>query len=379
MADIYHHQDKLGSINDELQLSKKLDSIHEVLKERFPFIARVSVALYDEKTDLVKTFIDSSETDEEKLQRYQAPLSETSSLKEIAERRCPRVVNDLEIFSGGEKKHTRTIAKGGYKASYTLPIFARSKLFGFLFFNSYERDVFTENVLYHLDPFGHLIALTIISNLEATFTLLAAVKTAREISHLRDEETGAHLDRMSRYSRIIAQKIADKYQLTDEHIEKIFEFSPLHDIGKIGIPDSILLKPGKLSGDEFEQMKSHAVLGKIFIDNVLRQLDVEHLEYAEMMRNIAELHHEAVDGSGYPNGLKRDEIPIEARIVAVADVFDALTSKRPYKEAWSNQRAFDALLQLRNVKLDPDCVDALIDSRDYIEEIQSYFKETYLG
>jgi HD-GYP domain-containing protein (c-di-GMP phosphodiesterase class II) len=156
-------------------------------------------------------------------------------------------------------------------------------------------------------------------------------------------------------------------------------FAPLHDIGKISIPDSILLKPGKLTPEELEIMRTHARMGREIIDDMLNNFGLEGIEYASVMRNIAEYHHEHVDGTGYPMGLKGEEIPLEARIVAVADIFDALTSCRPYKKAWSNNEAFEMLMQLAGIKLDVECVNIMIENRADVEYIQAQFAANELG
>lgn len=234
-------------------------------------------------------------------------------------------------------------------------------------------------MLKELDVFGHLISLMIINELSTVKVMDAALKTTRKITHLRDPETGSHLDRMSRYSRLIAQSLVGKYQLNDEYIEYVFMFSPLHDIGKIAIPDSILLKPGPLDDTERNIMNTHARKGREMIDDIVTNFNLDGIPHLDILRNIAEYHHEALNGSGYPAGKSKSEIPLEARIVAVADVFDALTSRRPYKEAWSNDEAFDLLKQLAGEKLDVDCVHALIDNRSDIEQIQQQFKEDIYG
>jgi HD-GYP domain-containing protein (c-di-GMP phosphodiesterase class II) len=226
-----------------------------------------------------------------------------------------------------------------------------------------------------MDLFGHMISLMVMNELNTAHTLSAALKTTGDIVKHRDPTTGTHIDRMSRYAELIARALADRYDLNDEYIQYVYLFSPLHDIGKVGIPDSILLKTGQLTEEEYRAMQRHTVLGRELIDRLLDNFGLDGFRYADVLRNIAEYHHEAVNGSGYPDGLAGDDIPLEARIVAVADVFDALTSQRPYKPAWSNGKALKVLQQMADTQLDHDCVSALIHHRDEIERIQREFGE----
>lgn len=224
-----------------------------------------------------------------------------------------------------------------------------------------------------------MISLMIINEFATIRTLAAAIKTTGHITHCRDPETGSHLDRMSRYSRLIAGAIAVKYDLDDDYIEHVFMYSPLHDIGKIAIPDEVLLSPNRLEKSEMEIMKTHARKGREMIDDLIMNFGLQNIDHIDILRNIAEYHHESVNGTGYPDGKSNDEIPLEARIVAVADVFDALTSRRPYKEAWSNEMAISNLQQLAGEKLDKDCVDALLDNMDEVLKIQQQFREDCFG
>lgn len=374
---MFEHQDVLAALNGKLPLPKKIEYVHGLLKDRFDFIDRISVAIYDPKTDLLKTFLHSSDS-ENPLTLYSAKLADSSSMQEILTVGRPRVVNDLNIFSKARTEHTRRIASLKYKSSYTMPMFMNGEFFGFLFFNSHQKNVFDETTLHYLDMVGHLVSLLVIHDMSTTRSLYAIVKTAANMTLHRDLETGAHLDRMSNFARLIAKEVAKKYRLNDELVEHIFLFSPLHDIGKIGISDSILLKPGKLTKAEFDTMKTHATKGGDIIDMMLKNLGLDEFPHAEILRNIARYHHEAINGSGY-NGLTDEEIPIEAKIVAVADVFDALTSVRPYKEAWSNERAFVYLKSMVGSKFDKDCVEALMNCRAEVEDIQLRFKEDNIG
>lgn len=370
---MFEHQDVFAALNGKLPLPEKIEFVHELLKLRFDFIDRIAVAIYEAKTDLLKTFAHSSGGDSP-LTLYSAKLSDSVSMQEILKAGRPRLVNDLEIFSDVQAVHTRRIAAQQYQSSYTMPMFLNGEFFGFLFFNSYQKNAFDEAALYYLDMVGHLLSLLVMHELASMRSLVATVKTATNMTQHRDPETGAHLDRMSNYARLIAKEVATKYQIDDDLVEHIFLFSPLHDIGKIGIPDSILLKPARLTEAEFETMKTHTLKGGEIIDMMLENLGLGGLPHVDVLRNIALHHHEAVNGSGY-NGMKDEEIPIEAKIVAVADVFDALTSVRPYKEAWSNDRAFEFLQSMAGSKFDRDCVSALIDCRTEVESIQDRFKE----
>lgn len=372
------HQDALKELNHHIPLREKLIAAHKSMSEIFPFIVRIAVTIYDPQTTMLKTYLHSGE-DHNPLEHYQALLDDAPSLKEILNKGLPRVVNNLLTFDAGEHVHTQRVGREGYAASYTLPMYNNGNFFGFIFFNSNEKDVFTENVLRQIDIYGHMISLTILNELTSVHTLTAAVKTTGSITHVRDPETGSHLDRMSRYSRLIATELAEKYQLDDTYIEHIFMFSPLHDIGKIGIPDNILLKPELLTDNEKIVMQSHARKGREMVDNILENFGLENLEYMDVLRNIAEFHHESINGEGYPSGKKGDEIPLEARIVAAADVFDALTSVRPYKDAWSNEKAIQTLKKLSGETLDQDCVNALIKNMEQIEEIQKQFKQNPYG
>jgi HD-GYP domain-containing protein (c-di-GMP phosphodiesterase class II) len=338
----------------------------------------MAIALYDAEGDEIKTFLYSSET-ESRLRHYQVKLADAPSLAEIRERGRPRVVNDLDLFKSGEHRHTQVIAQQGYRASYTTPMVCEGVFFGFVFFNSDTSNVFDEHLLGELDMLAHLITLMVYNERAEISVLAATVKSAVEMSHERDPETGSHLQRMARYAQLIARALADRYSFDDQFVEHVFLFSPLHDLGKISIPDRILLKPGKLTQEEFEVMKTHAERGRSMVDNLLSNFGLDSIGYVDVLRNIAEYHHEAVDGSGYPQGLKAGLIPIEARIVAVADVFDALTSRRPYKEAWPNDKAFTTLQALAGEKLDRDCVQALIEEREEVERIQRTYQQDEFG
>lgn len=375
--ELFSHQDTLAKLHDSLPLSDKLRFLHQVIQQDFPFVDRLSIALLDEKTDILKTYTHSTKGFDP-LTAYEVPLSAAPSLREIMQHRRPRLVQDLAIFAHGTHEHTKRLATKDYKASYTMPLYQSGTFIGFLFFNSLQPHPFVPKVLRQIDIYGHLIALMVINELTAIRTLLSAVRVARSMTHYRDIETGAHIDRTAHYARLIAREIAQNHNISDEQIEHIFMFSPLHDIGKIGIPDSILRKPGKLNEEETKIMMTHPEKGGEIINTILKDFGLGTFGHVDIMRNIAEYHHEAIDGSGYPKGLKGDEIPIEARISSVADIFDALTSHRAYKTPWSNEEAFAMLERLADTKLDRDCVEAMLNNIDKVVEIQQHFRDEEL-
>jgi len=178
----------------------------------------------------------------------------------------------------------------------------------------------------------------------------------------KDEDTGTHVLRMSHYSAAIARKLG----LPEDEVESILYASPMHDVGKIGIPDRILLKPGKLDPDEWKVMQQHTLIG----GRILSGSEAGFVKLAEV---IALTHHEKWDGTGYPNGLRGEEIPIAGRITAIADVFDALTSKRPYKEPFSIEKSFSIIQGERGTHFDPKVVDAFFSITDEILTIKERF------
>jgi HD-GYP domain-containing protein (c-di-GMP phosphodiesterase class II) len=357
-----------------LPLGQKLFLIHEALKNHSVLIHRLAIALYDPKTDRVSTFLYSSGEDAS-IFNYSVKLSEVRSLRDIAQHGAPRIINNLTALPEGTSRHTQIILAQGYQSSLTYPLYYNGSLFGFLFFNSYQKNTFGGSLLHLMNLFSQMIATLVINETSLARTIAAAIRTTQNITRHKDEETGTHLARMSHYSRLIATMLAKRHGFTDEFIEYLLLFSPMHDIGKVAIPDSLLCKPGKLTAEEFEVVKRHATIGLEIINNMAKEFSFEDFPHIRMLRNIVEMHHEAMDGSGYPNGLRGEQIPIEARICAVADIFDALTSQRCYKPAWSNEKAFSVLREMAGTKLDKECVEALIGNPEKIIEIQANFAD----
>lgn len=205
-------------------------------------------------------------------------------------------------------------------------------------------------------------------------TIIALAKLAE----FRSPETGEHLERMREYVKILSLELkklpAYRNYISDKYIGNIYKSSPLHDIGKVGIPDNILLKPGKLTFEEFEIMKKHSVIGGDALSDAIKSTGMEQ-SFLNMGKEIAYYHHEKWDGTGYPEGLKGEEIPLTARITTLADVYDALTSKRAYKPAFSHDRARTIIIEESDSHFDPDILKAFIKLENDFIDIKKRYKD----
>ncbi|HYA46524.1 MAG TPA: HD domain-containing phosphohydrolase [Burkholderiales bacterium] len=355
-------------------LNHRLGSVHDQVREYFPFVVRIAVALYDPKTDDIKTFLHSP-SEGSPLTHYSTKLAGAGWLDELRRSRRSRVIDALESSVLGDQPHSLRIGAAGYKASYTVPVFDESSFLGFVFFNTDESHVFTERITRQLDLFVRIISLMIESALRSVNILVGGLHLLREISRFRDDETSSHLSRMSYYSELIARRIAANIGRDDDWVEHLRLFAPLHDIGKIATPDTILFKPDKLTEVESGVMRQHAAKGAAILIALIQSLSLEQVPHIDSLLNIARHHHERWDGKGYPDGLSGEHIPPEARIVKVADVFDALTSRRCYKPAWPPEKAAAFLRERAGIEFDARCVEALLSRNDEIVGIMQRFAE----
>lgn len=321
------HEDLLFELNKNISLTQKLKLIHGTLKRRFDFIDRISVALLDEKSAVLKTFLASSGRDYP-LEFYETPLSQAPSLQEIVRTGRPRVLNDLSALSKGTHEHTRSILDQGYRASYTIGIYASGALKGFVFFNSYDTQAFTEIVLQDLDVYAHLISSLVCQELASRKAILSVLKAAYEIVSPEDPDKGARMERLSGYARFIAKGLAEnvKYGFTDEEVEKISWLLPMVDLGKIG--------------NNFPPIR-------VFKEN----FDPELTEMVEVLDRLA---------ACYKNGQQHDpEFQVKSRILAAADLFDLLTATGYGIHNWTNEEAIALLETMSSSEVDQDCINVL--------------------
>jgi putative two-component system response regulator len=202
------------------------------------------------------------------------------------------------------------------------------------------------------------------------------------LAETRDLETGNHIRRTQHYVRVLAEHLRHHprfgVHLTDESVTMLFKSAPLHDIGKVGIPDHILLKPGRLTPEEFAVMKTHTTLGRDAIQSAENQIGVS-LDFLKMAKDIAYYHQEKWDGSGYPTGAAGEDIPVAARLMTVADVYDALVSQRPYKEAMTHEEAVAIMREGRGTHFDPDVLDAFLALQDEFRAIKDRYRDPAPG
>ena len=220
------------------------------------------------------------------------------------------------------------------------------------------------------------------TNVDPVRAALAVVVFAMaSLAEMRDSDTSQHILRVQHYVRTLAQRLKEHPRfvavLTDPYIGDLFQSAPLYDMGTIGIPDRILLKPGRLTPAEFEIMKTHTTLARDVIENAEKALGVR-AELLQTLKELAFSHHEKWDGSGYPQGLSGDQIPLSARLMAIADVYDALISDRVYKSGVPHDQAVAIIFQGRASHFDPDMVDAFIEIQDEFEAIARRFVDTEL-
>lgn len=253
---------------------------------------------------------------------------------------------------------------GRYYEPSLSTIYDRKKISGYIL-------VFTD-ITEHIKKNVELVEKVEKQNTELEIIQKKIIISFANMIELRDDVTGHHVKRTSAYVKILVEKLMQKgvYSniLTKEYAEEVIQAAPLHDIGKIAIDDSILKKPGKLTSEEFQKIKEHSAIGGHMLEEILQEVDSN--DYLTIAKDMAYYHHERWDGTGYPLGLKGENIPLCARIMAVADVFDALTSKRTYKEAMSYDLAFEVIRESSGSHFDPLLVDVFLEAKEEIMSIR---------
>jgi HD-GYP domain-containing protein (c-di-GMP phosphodiesterase class II) len=248
-----------------------------------------------------------------------------------------------------------------WRSRLTMPLLRGPLLLGFLVIHAGGVAVFDPEALKALSQPLELLRLRIAQRLGAITDLHTSLSLVGAIVALRDAGTGGHLERVAGYSLLIGRELERQLPLPCGYAEDVARFAPLHDVGKLGIPDRVLLKPGMLDPEEMVLMRTHVTIGQALIERLLEGLQLEGDPSAQLLREVVGQHHECLNGSGYPLGLQGDQLGLAGRIVAVADIYDSLTQVRPYKPALTDGQAVEILQGLvRSGRLDGRCVAALL-------------------
>jgi len=357
-------------------VTERLRQVYTSVRERFPHVVRMAVALYDRKSDMLRTFLEfHSDNARSPLVHYRFPVSQSNSLSTLLRGGRPRLIEDLARIEGNERFHVERLLAEGYRSSFAVPLASAEGPLGVIFFNTRLADRLLAVQCRELEVFARLVGAEVAIEIGRIAVLRGSIQAIRSLFRYRDPETSGHLERMARYSRLIAESLAETHDIGDDWIEHLFLYTPMHDVGKLAIPDQILLKQGPLTPEEREVIRTHTVRGAALIDELLTGSGGLSFSYPDVLRNVVLYHHERIDGSGYPEGLRGEAIPLEARITAVADVFDALTSWRPYKPAWTIERTHDYLISERGRSLDSECVDCFLGLAREVEKIRAQFQD----
>lgn len=355
-----------------------MDRLFPLLKERMG-INRIGLAFVDYPKNIIKA--EYGVVDEGSIRLgpgFEVSMNITT-LKNVVSQKQAQITNDFleELKSRPNSASLRLLTQEGMRSNLILPMTMGNAVFGFLFISSRHANHFTSQHL-HL---GEKIVYEIKGLLNRSyFTKIVFNRITNGFSELvdkKDNETGDHILRMVRYSTLLARKLFEQnlpdYPVNERMILEIERSAAVHDIGKVGIPDAILKKPGKLTDDEWEIMRTHPRIGGDIFMSIRDGLSVFDPELYKVSEEITRYHHEKWNGKGYPYGLKGHEIPLVARIVTVADVFDAISSKRVYKDAFDLEASFELLQSMRGETLDPTLVDIFMQSRKEIVSIQSEY------
>ncbi len=356
-------------------LNEQFVEIHAHIREQLPQIARISFALYEPFSGHLKTYADST-PDNDVLRNYEYPLNQLTGLKHCATERCDRCINDPTQLLGDDTPHNQWLKQQRFGASLASPMYYENEFIGFIFINTAEGHHFDEQLSQQLSTHIDTIRQAINREYETVYKILDMTSFILKQNPKHLAQSRDHQERMYHFTKIIAWGVSQHYHLDDEKIDHITLFSRLHDIGKLSIPHHLLLKPGKLEVAEKHQVIGHIEKGIEIMDSVLLRANCLNHVCIQTLKEIVSYHHELMDGSGYPHGLKADDIPISARIVTVANIFDALTTHRPYKQARSVPFA---LLELEKMvaegKLDKHCVNALRNHQEYLKDITRKYPE----
>lgn len=364
---------------DELQQGADTDAtlrnVWRELKTMMPVDLLALINCTDNQPEV--TLIGKQNGNDESLKHKNLTIS-CAELMQSLEAEELLYLTNLQMRDEPRARAVREICPEDAASFLFLPLSEEGRAPRILMAASRHADPFDEELVALLRNLAPIIGHAIDKSAYAENLLMAVISGLAKLAERRDPETGDHLLRMSLYSGIIADQLSGtsewRDRINDRFTRDVERFAPMHDIGKVGIDDRILLKKGRLTDRERREMQRHTKIGAEVLRHCARQLGPDGERVFRVAIEIAESHHEKFDGSGYPYGLSGEDIPLSARIIAAADVFDALTSKRPYKQAWPAEDALRYMRQQAGSHFDPAVIDALESGMDRIMGIYERYK-----
>ena len=357
-----HRLSTLFRLTDRIHQANSLDDSLKFFYEEFKGLLHIDwIGLVHYSPEKHQFVIDRIHTTSNcNLLESQGISSDETILNRAANELKP--VNFTQIDTQDHGDLVNSLQKCEMKSILALPLETVSKDTVILVLAAKEEGIYQQKHMELLENISAQLSHSLDKTIGMEGLVISTIEGLAKLAESRDPETGDHLTRMSLYSSIIAEQLlidsAYSNQISSSFVRDVFRFAPMHDIGKVGIEDNILLKPGRLTEEERQEMEKHPTIGADVLRRCENQINnLGHSVFAIGIE-IAESHHERFDGSGYPNGLEGQDIPLSARIVATADVFDALTSKRPYKEAWPVEKALAIMQEESGKHFDPEVLKA---------------------
>jgi response regulator RpfG family c-di-GMP phosphodiesterase len=368
-----------GKLQNIFSMEDALELIFSMLREKMS-VDRIGIAFVDyTKNRFIAEYGILDEGDILLGPGFEVPI-ESSTLSQILIEKKTRITDDIpeQLKKRPNSPSLNMLNKEGILSNMIIPILLNQTVYGFLFISSKKRSAFTTEDVRFVEKI--MIDIKDLLN-RAYFSKVVLAKMTDSFAQLvdkKDNDTGDHIERMVRYSVMLARElkklpVRPGYEINEKLILEIERQASSHDIGKVGIPDAILKKEGPLTKDEWENMKKHPDIGADIFKNLREGLKIFDHDFYRVAEDITRYHHEKWDGSGYPRGLSGTDIPLVARIVAIADVFDAISSKRVYKDAIDIEKTFELLEKSKGTHLDPWLVDLFLKEKDQVIDIYNRY------